>query len=210
MADGRRPNMCDTPGLTGKVVILGDRLPRREATLYTWVQRSTHFAGACYASTRGWRGSKGRVSTPSTQRGLLFLQPELDMALLHAMKSATEEFAQCEERPDVLTWLDEEDAPIAVMTVHPETASAGVRFLHLETMQTILHRRAERIQSIVAESVHYVDVPLPKGAWIVYTATSPDVAADHEKYKEAYIELSGNVIQPAHEEVHDRAMAMQL
>ncbi len=62
--------------------------------------------------------------------------------------------------------LDEEGVPITVVTVHPGTVSTGTHPLLLETQQPhadetrtrITHRRAEWIQSMIAEPVHYVDV----------------------------------------------------
>ncbi len=80
--------------------------------------------------------------------------------------------------PKLQRRLDEEGAPITVMTVHPGTVSTSTRPLHLETQQQhtltyALHRRADWIQSVVAKSVHYVTcIPPTKGGWTGLFATT--------------------------------------
>ncbi|KAI9452067.1 NAD-P-binding protein [Lactarius psammicola] len=93
--------------------------------------------------------------------------------------------------------LDEEGAPITVMTVHPGTVSTDALrgyspwWLNLYITLTC--------------------IPPPKGAWTtLFAATSANVAAEREKYKGAYIEPFGKVVRPGRKEVHDRALMTQL
>ena len=61
--------------------------------------------------------------------------------------------------PELQRRLDEEGAPITVMTVHPGTVSTGTRPLPLETQRQHADniRYTEGILSVVAETVHYAE-----------------------------------------------------
>src|SRR6266702_4359692 len=116
--------------------------------------------------------------------------------------------------PELQRRLDEEGAPITVITVHPGTVSTGTRPLHLETQQQYtltyaLHRRADWIQSVVAKPVHYADVHTANQRRLDGALRGDERAraTEREKYKGAYIEPFGKVVRPGLKEVHDRASA---